>query len=866
MRAEDNQQRWKQAAANQLHRLPLVVAIACLLLGVAVSPLLRSCLQWLPDRLRVSTAGWLTIIVTVGAMIALAVGRRRWASTLGWCCFFAIGVVSQWHHESATGDDLSTTATRDYRPLVCRVEILGSAVWRPNAYFRAGDDENKRWLTQWRVACYQVRDGDQWVKTQAISTLTVTGRIDDMLPGDRLQVFGSYALVPPPTNPGEGDLRPLFHADGQFVFLRADSKEQVQLLVRSWRRPLSRLTAIAVRRIDRAIHRYVTLEQAPLAAALVFGQRQQVDWNEQQHLLSTGTLHMLAISGMHIEMVAGALFVICWLMGLHQRQSLIVVAVCILAYAMIAGANPPVLRAVFIVLAVCLARWKGRRIHLSNLLAFSALALLLMNSWWIHNVGVQLSFVAVAAIALFAQGVTGRGARADALAAVIEESRSPRERYVRQVLLWCWQMTCLSFWIWLFTLPLIWANFHIVSFVAIPLNILLWPFLVVGLLSGLLLFIVWWLPPIAWLLGWICGICLWCITQLVWLGDLVPLGHLWLPSPGSIWLGSYVAISVAGCVLIYWKSHFRPYLGATLVFWLLIGLLPFVVGQRGLGPDWLRNLAMAAAPSWFKYSSDQLRVTFIDVGHGTSVLMELPTGEVWLYDAGHLGGGPRSHEKIAAVLWSLPTSRIDRMFLSHADADHYNAVPGLIERFRVNSVTASPHFWQHTAPELGLLREQLNHRGVQMLRLVENEQLQAGQILASVLHPPGDWSDKADNGNSLTLRVEYAGRSCLLPGDLEKAGLSRLLSRTPSHCDVLMAPHHGSLTQDPRRIIQWSTPDWVVISGGPRAANPKVIARYSPGKTQALLTHQQGAIQLRIARDGRLSMWHWTENRWVEER
>ncbi len=650
----------------------------------------------------------------------------------------------------------------------------------------------------------------------------------------------------------------------------------MQLVKHTWNRPLARWTAIAVRRIDRAIHQYVPLGQGPLAAALVFGQRQQVDWEAQQQLLSTGTLHMLAISGMHIELVAGALWIVCWLVGLRQRTSLLLVATTISLYALIAGANPPVLRAVFVVLAVCVARWRGRRSGLANLLAFSGLSVLALRVSWIGNVGVQLSFLAVATIAIFARTSAGRNERQAALAAVIEESWTWHERMLRRLGRWAWQMTVLSFWVWLFTAPLIWNNFHVVSLVAIPLNILLWPFLVIGLLSGLVLAVGWWLPPLAWSMGCICGVCLWCIGAIVWLGDRMPLGHMWLPSPSVTWITIFYATSAVGLTIVYFKPWFRRWLGGWLVAWLVLGILPWVIGPHGHGPEWLRrSMRGVTASSAYRWSEawliapplapkadGEMRLTFIDVGHGTSVLMELPHVGVWLYDAGHLGSSDRSHQEIADVLWSLPTARVDQAFISHADADHYNAIPGLVERFSFGQITSTPQFWQHPAEELGQLRGLLHARSIVQSRLIAGEQFESDGVQVAVLHPPAEFQESTDNAQSLTLQIRYAGRSCILPGDLEKSGMQRLLTLPKVDCDVLMAPHHGSTTQDPKPIMNWCNPEWIVISGGPRAAKPKAIAHYSLAKHPALVTHLHGALQCRISRAGQLSIWRWDTDHW----
>lgn len=848
---------WLSGVARWMHRMPLVPAVALVMIGIAIA-------EWAQP----ASIGWFVVpaIASFAAGATFqALHRQRAAMGLGWLGLLWAGATCHHLQRGPENDELGRRAGYDYQPLVFRAEIMAPTVWRPNTLFRHGDDPRNRWRSQWKVRVYQVRDGKQWRSLSSNSTLSVAGRIEHLLPGDRVTVFGSCAAIPPPSNPGETDLRKLFRSEHQFVFLRAESADQIVLDRQRWNRPIARCVAIAVRQIDRAIHRYVPLGQGPLAAALVFGQRQQVDWDAQQQLLSTGTLHMLAISGMHIELVAGALWILCLMVALRKRASLVMVATIIAAYALIAGANPPVLRAVFVVLAVCVARWQGRRRGLANLLAFSGLAILALRTSWIHNVGVQLSFLAVATIAIFAQGRSGgRGERADALAAVIEESWSWKERTRMFLARWIWQMAALSFWVWLITAPLIWMNFHVVSLVAIPLNILLWPFLVIGLLSGLALALTWWFPPLASLLGCICGGSLWAIGLIVWIGDSIALGHLWLPAPPLWWIVTFYMAAVVGVIAIQFRPRWRSGLACVLCVWLTLGIAPWVVGPRGHGPAWLRSATSSISDSGGMAAREpELRVTFIDVGHGTSVMLELPHGEVWLYDAGHLGTPERSHQEIATALWSLPTARIDRLFISHADADHYNAIPGLAERFSIGQAEAPLQFWQHLAPELGALREVLQRRRIPAIRLAQSDRfLSGGEVDVQVLHPPADWSDTVDNGNSLTLLIRYAGRACLLPGDLEKAGLQRLLDQPDQGCDVLMAPHHGSLSYNPRAVFAWCRPEWIVISGGPRAVRPEVIARYTVPGAQTAITHRDGAIQVRITRSGGLSMWHWKETDW----
>ncbi|MFO1066777.1 MAG: ComEC/Rec2 family competence protein [Pirellulales bacterium] len=844
---------------QRAHRVPLVIAVAAMLVGTAA-------MQW------IGASGYPLFVVaallcSAAAVISSRSGRPTLASVAGLAALMSAAAAM--HHLQSTPrhDDLAAVAGKDFQPLVFRAQILEPAVWRPNAYHRPSDPSSEVWRTQWRVRCLEVRNGTKWQTAHAYSTLSTAGRVDHLLPGDEVTVFGSCAAVTGPTNPGENDMRLVMAREHQFVFLRTESAAQIRLDRVTWQRPLQRLIGIAVRKLDVVVHRETYFGQGSLAAALIFGQKEQVDWQEQQNLLSTGTLHMLAISGMHIELVAGALLSICIVFGLSKRTTLIVISSTVIVYGLISGADPPVLRAVFIVSAVCLAKYRGKRTGMANLLAFAGVMILAMKTSWISNVGVQLSFLAVAVIGLYSGRFDSQAAKRSALQATIEESWSRRRRWTMRILRTSWDLLSISFWVWLITAPLIWNQFHVVSIIAVPLNVLLWIFLVTALLSGLALCVLFWLPPVASVLGFICGLSLAIISALVAMADRLPGAHVWMPAPPMWWTVVFYAAAAVGSVAVMIRPRLKPVLGVALTGWLLIGMSPWLVGPHSHAPRFVRDVSGAWLQGRIdKTNTEEFRMTFIDVGHGTSVLMRMPGGEVVLYDAGHLSGADRSHQEIAGVLWSEGTARIDELFLSHADTDHYNAVPGLLSRFSVERVSAPSQFWDHSDAEVKQVVATIRSAGTECLAMQAGEERRYGEIVMTTIHPPSDWHDGSDNGDSLCLVVRAFGRTILLPGDLEKGGLRRLLDLPPMACDVIMAPHHGSLTHDPRMLSAWAHPDWTIISGGQRAARETVETKYRPTGGQVGITHRDGAVQVRIAQDGDMqgdmSVWHWVETEW----
>ena len=311
---------------------------------------------------------------------------------------------------------------------------------------------------------------------------------------------------------------------------------------------------------------------------------------------------------------------------------------------------------------------------------------------------------------------------------------------------------------------------------------------------------------------------------------------------------------LAAGVLLAWPRLRPPrrWCGAALLAWLAVGQ---ATSPAGLRAGRVRT-------------EHNLHCTFVAVNHGAGVVVEFPGGQTLLYDAGTLGSPQPAVQSISAVLWSRGVRRLDAVVLSHADADHYNALPGLLKRFPVGVVYASPAMLvdmakplpllREAAEPLPVLREAIAKAGVPLRPLCFLDRLRtAPPTSVAVLHPPPAGVPGGDNANTLVLLVEYARRRILLTGDLASPGLEDVLAEEPLPCDVLMAPHHGSATSPPRPLADWSTPRWLVISGGAGEHSGLVEQLYAARGTHVLHTARHGAVQFAIAPDGAVTAQTW---------
>ena len=374
---------------------------------------------------------------------------------------------------------------------------------------------------------------------------------------------------------------------------------------------------------------------------------------------------------MNVAILAVGLLAMMQLGWLPRRVGLSVIIAVVVGYALLAEAQPPVVRAAVLGVFGCLAIWTGRRGVAFNSLFAAALFVVAINPNDLFRAGPQLSFLAVAA--LIWAGNWSWLRRIQTLDRLSEVEAAVQPWYLRiaaWVKNWTVGLLLTSVAVWLVTLPLVLYTFHIVSPISVPASLVVWPLITIAMWSGFLMVVVGWLTPtIGGAFGWVCGRSLAGLEELVRWADSLPLGHFWAPGPAWWWVAVFYLGVVAAMI---WG---RSIAGAA------------VASRR----RWRCGCLLVWRLRWYAVGlRDGLECSFVAVGHGECIVMQGPGGETLLYDAGAIGSPEYATQTIASYLWDRGIMRIDGLILSHADIDHYNAVPGLLERFRVGTVYVSP--------------------------------------------------------------------------------------------------------------------------------------------------------------------------------
>ena len=690
----------------------------------------------------------------------------------------------------------------------------------------------------------EIRDGRAWRPASGTAELYVDGHVLGVQAGDRLHVFALFSRPPRPLNPGDFDLAWHRRCDRRWVQLEARFPDAVRAVapgtLLDWRRVLAKVRDPC----HDLLWGYLRERQAGLASALLLGGREHMDWERTEAFVTTGTIHLLAISGVHVGILAFGFWWAARLLAVRRHVAIGSAVVFVTLYALLTDAGPPVVRAAILVVAFCLARWSARRSSGFNALAAAGVAILTWNPTALFQTGAQFSFLAVAAIYLWGPYLA-EPATLDPLDRLIEQSRPWFARWGRRCRRTVRKMVLISAAVWLVTLPLTALRYHLISPIALVLNPVLWIPVTVALFSGFLVLVFGWLvPPLGHVCGWICNVSLALLEWLVDGADKIEAGHFWTPAPASWWVvGAYLGM---GLYAVFLRRRLpRRWCLAAAAMWLGVGATTTV--RQSLFPA--REV-------------DSLVCTVLAVGHGACTVIELPQGQTLLYDAGAMSAPESTARTIAEFLWTRRITHLDAVIVTHADADHYNAIPELLKRFSAGAVYVSPVMFENQTEALTALRTAIAARGIPLGEIYGGDRLRLrGALRSSVLHPPRRGVAGSDNANSVTLQLDHAGRRILLTGDLEPPGLDDLLACEPVDCDVVLAPHHGSLRSEPSRFVAWCRPEWVIVSG---AANEGAAAHKtasSDPRRHVINTGRSGAVQVTID-GGRLAVQTWREEPW----
>lgn len=773
------------------------------------------------------------VFALAAALGLLAWFAERWIgpvrATLG-LLIVAASLSAWWYDvrvQDIPADDIRWIATDEGRLVHLSGIVRENPEWSPPAPQRLS--WQREGTTRFTIRVETVHSRTAAIPVGGVVQAQLNGKLDSVAVGDRVKVVGKLRSLPQPRNPGEFDFGAWLERQGVSALLAVDSPGAV--LSRSpasgFREHLLAWQSMARARAARTFASLQDERTHAIAMTMFLGERRQLPEETRRDFAETGTAHLLAISGLNVVILAGWFWILGTVLGLGERGRQCLMGVGLAAYAILAVSSPPVLRATAIALFALVASGVGRMVSGQQLLAVAVILLVVADPGCLFDVGAQLSFLAVLAIAAVREWSLAHPADSEALtpdATIVSPLWRSAIRHL--ALLYAVMLA-----VWLVTTPLVAARFHVASVSALLLNVVISPYVGLLMLAGysqLVLGMIW--PGFADVLAPVLEALLGGLLATVsWVASW-SMASVATPGPSEGWLAIFYLL-LAPILLMVRRRSWRAWSLRLAAVWIAVGLA------------WGH---LAARPR-------ELVVNVSSIGHGLAVVVTLPNGATLVYDAGGSGRPSRIAEVMASAIWQEGRSRVDCAILSHSDLDHCQALPALMELLPVGAVVLPQAFLDFTQPVVADIVNAASQRKTPLRVLAAGQRLQLDdEVGISILHPAPRREFSSDNAASLVVLLEYAGRRILLTGDLERDGLEAFLRKPPMPVDVLLSPHHGSRRANTPDLARWASPDWVIASGFDNDLRTHLDAVY--GGVPVLFTSQVGAVRVAIRETGEVAV------------
>ena len=536
--------------------------------------------------------------------------------------------------------------------------------------------------------------------------------------------------------------------------------------------------------VARAIAPGLSGERRAVLAGIVLGEDEGLTDELRANFKASGLYHLLAVSGQNVAFLAIGVLGLAWLLGIHRLAAEVAAIAAIAGYVLAVGWQPSVVRAGvaggLASLAWLLARPRDRW----HFLALGAAVLLVWTPTSLFEPGFQLSFAAVGSIFL-----------------LLPRLRLALEGYPLPA--WLRDALAVSTACGAATAPILWLQFGTVPVYSLLANALVT--LAIGPLLALAL-----------------------VGTLV--EPLLPSVALALASVNG-WLAAYIA----ACAKLVGGLPLAQ-IGSGIAVCVLLGTPLALLAFQRL-PSWRRPAAMACAATivpvllvWQLWPSTPLpppkglRITFLDVGQGDSILLQVPEGAIVVDE-----GPPEAN--VAQQLRRLGVRRLAAVVLTHQQRDHIGGAATILRRIAVDRVL-DPRLARSSPYERAALAEAEKH-GVEVVEARAGETFRLGRLHLRVLWPDRPGTESEDpNLLATVLLATYGEVDALLTADAETDVTAKLLAR---HVEILKVAHHGSADAGLASELRELRPDVAVISvgrgndyGHPRASTLAAL-RASPG-------------------------------------
>ncbi len=817
-----------------IYKSPLVFAAVGLVIGIGLQ-------NYLPLPFTV----WLIILGTC-SLLAIAVFALRKSQTSTYIivfsalfCFICLGAIRLASFSRPKSNDITNLVSGE-RSLAA---VKGIIVTEPyiNRYddwkfarFKFADP-----ATSFYLELTEVQTTEGWAKVTGTVRVRVEEPVLDLKAGDYIRIYCWLERFGPATNPGQFDIKRYLARKNIHVAASVKSRDAIKLLQSHPKGAFTKIKKALQQKTSQTLLSDVSAEGSSraLLEALLLGLRQNIDSETYLAFRKTGLLHFISLSGMHFGIMIAIIWWLCKTAGLLKRPRSAICIIASILFLLIIPPRAPAVRAAVISIVFCASFFFRRKPNPFNSLSLAAIILLLfVRPTQLFEAGFQLSFATVLGILLFYERI--HFFLYEKMNHFIGFNTISGEgllfRMYVKVFFGFLELFSVGLSAWLGGAGILLYHFHTITPLASIWTVIAFPFVALILTIGFLkIFISLLLPTLGSFLALLVSALSSMLIALVKLFAQISISEILIGHTSVVFIVFYYLI----IVFIAFFRFRRPVLKRIVSTVLIVILLTTLFVTK-----------------WNRTHRDSLILTFIDVGHGQSILLQFPGKTNLLFDAGSLYKSDPGRRIILPFLNFTGLNRIDAIQISHFDIDHINAIPEIIEACNVGSLFVNEVFFdsddrQDTQKFLIETLAESNRR----IEKLSREPAIKSPAKITILWPDTrieDYQKLSNNDKSTVYLIEFAGRKILLCSDIEKPAQQMLLELYPDlKADVVFVPHHCAINTLDLSFLERLQPSILICSCGLSQYKRKPLSSL---KGEKFYTVRDGAIRISIDPAGRI--------------
>lgn len=661
-----------------------------------------------------------------------------------------------------------------------------------------------------------------------------------ILYGRKISCTGSFEAFDGELNPGQFDAASYYKNEGFTGIL--DAKD-----IRIVKEEERFSPDIYLHRLNLAISdKYKKIlgdKNAGSLSAMVLGDKRGLDEEIKELYQENSISHLLSISGLHISLLGGAVFLFLRRLKVSFRFPLIASSIILIIYGAFTGFSVSTSRAVIMMSVLFISFAIGKSYDLPSGLALAALILIVINHRAIYQSGFLLSFFAVIGIFYIMPE----------LLYIFKVDIYHKKGIIKGLhLLLASIISSIS--VLLATLPIVLNNFYEVSLTGILLNIIVIPLMSLVVITGLLGGFVALVSETvgSFLLG-ITHYILNLYTLFCRLGDRLTFLRLIIGKPDKWQIVLYYLILVIVFYLLALKRRenklrslknnlSKEYNTSKRI--VVTGLMTFT-----------SFLIIAYKPREFS-------INMLDIGQGDCFVVNDGNNDIYISDCGSTTVQNVGKTRLLPFLKSKGWGKVDTIFISHMDKDHVNGVNDLLKCAEITIgriiISASYTSDKLNCAELEELKELAKMRDIKLFYMKKGDEIVGKDISFRCIYPTGEEDIKDQNEASIVMRMDYKGLSMLFTGDIAGSTEEKIIDSTDENildCDILKVCHHGSKNSSTDDFLKKVSPKLYLISCGlmNRYGHPHrdALSRMTGEGGRILRTDHMGGTQIKLA-DGKL--------------